>query len=513
MTMQGCDIIANSARNGPNRRACIDLETGEATSYAQMDRRIDACAALLSRTIKGGPSTRIAMLSRNASLMLVVNFACIRLGWIFVPLNWRLSEMELAGLFADAEPAMLIAQPAFAKIGASLAASSRLPLLDSVTLLQAVDAEPAPFDYVCGIDPAATSTLLYTSGTSGEPKGVMLSEGSGFYSLTNFVIANRVGAQSVFLCDMPMFHIAGLCSASRTVLMMGGTVAISEGFDAGRTLARLGDPELGVTHYFCVVQMAQMLRAHPDFPLTDLSRLVSLCTGGAPNPREHIEQWLDDGVAMIDGFGMSESGSTMSMPLDDFALIRRKAGSVGLPLLSVAARIVDADGRDVVEGKAGELWIRGPNVTAGYWNKPVETQAAFASDGWLRTGDIARRDADGFYYLVDRKKDMFISGGENVYPAEVEAMLRTDARIADIAVVGVPDARWGEVGCAFIVAAGGIAVDAAALVVTARDRLAHFKVPRHVVMLDALPRNAAGKIQKAALREGFLAKAGNGADE
>ncbi len=509
--MQICDIVANSARHMPTRRACIDLETGKAMTYAQMNRDIDACAAVLSRTIEGAASTRVAMLSRNASLMLVVNFACIRLGWIFVPLNWRLSEMELAGLFADAEPTMLIAQPAFEQVGAALTAASQLPLLDSLALQRAIDAEPAPFNYICRIDPAATSTLLYTSGTSGKPKGVMLSEGGGLYSLTNFVIANRVGAQSVFLCDMPMFHIAGLCSASRTVLMMGGTVAISEGFDAGRTLARLGDPDLCVTHYFCVVQMAQMLRAHPDFPRTDLSRLVALCTGGAPNPRDHIERWLDDGIAMIDGFGMSESGSTMSMPLQDLGLIRRKAGSVGLPLLSVEARIVDSEEQDVVEGDAGELWIRGPNITAGYWNKPAETRAAFASDGWLRTGDIARCDEDGFYYLVDRKKDMFISGGENVYPAEVEAMMRTDARIADVAVVGVPDARWGEVGCAFIVASDGISLDAGAIVAAARARIAHFKVPRHIVLLDAMPRNAAGKVQKAVLREAFLADNGEGA--
>lgn len=506
MTGQIIDIIANSARNGGRRRACIDLQSGETLTYAELDRRIDACAALLARTVAGEAATRIAMLSKNASLMLVVNFACIRLGWIFVPLNWRLSPLELAGLFEDAEPALLIAQPAFAAVGAELASRAGIEMLDTVALTQAIEAEQAPVLYERGTDPDATSTLLYTSGTSGRPKGVMLSEARGFYGLTNFVIGNRVTADSVYLCDMPMFHTAGLWSASRTVLMMGGMVAISEGFDAGLTLRRLGDPALAVTHYFCVVQMAQMLRAHPDFPTTDLSRLVSFCTGGAPNPRAHIEQWLDDGIPMVDGFGMSETGSTMGMPIDDMDLIRRKAGSVGVPMLSVEARIVNGDERDVAEGEAGELWIRGPNVSRGYWNKPAETAAAFAPGGWLRTGDIARRDADGFYYLVDRKKDMFISGGENVYPAEVEAMLRTDARIADVAVIGVPDARWGEVGCAYVVATPGAVLDAGDLIASARERLAHFKVPRHVVILDAIPRNAAGKALKNELRARFEAR-------
>jgi len=505
MTGQIIDIIAASARSNGGRRACIDLQSGEVLSYTELDRRIDACAAILSRSVAREPATRIAMLSKNAPLMLVVNFACIRLGWIFAPLNWRLSPPELAGLIEDSEPALLIAQPGFAGVGSDLAAQAGIEMLDTDALSRSIEAEEGPFGYARGTDPDATSTLLYTSGTSGKPKGVMLSEARGFYSLANFVISYRVTSDSVFLCDMPMFHIAGLCSASRTVLMMGGTVAISEGFDETLTLRRLGDPELGVTHYFCVVQMAQRLRAHPEFPATDLSRLVALCTGGAPNPRAHIEQWLADGITMIDGFGMSETGSTMAMPIHDLDLIRRKAGSVGVPLLSVEARIVDGDEREVTGDMAGELWIRGPNVTRGYWNKPQETAAAFAPGGWLRTGDIARRDADGFYYLVDRKKDMFISGGENVYPAEVEAILRTDTRLADVAVVGVPDARWGEVGCAYVVAAPGQALDAEELIAAARGMMAHFKAPRHVVILEALPRNAAGKVLKNELRARFAA--------
>ncbi len=501
------DLVAAGARLHPTRRACVDLESGEALTYTELDSRIDACAAVLSRMIEAVPAARVAMLSRNSALMLVANYACIRLGWIFVPLNWRLSTTELAGLVADAEPSLMISQPGFAEVADEVANKTGIARLDTGDLLDAIKREPLPAQYIRAANPDATSTLLYTSGTSGKPKGVMLSERQSLYGLMNFVAANRVTYESVFLCDMPMFHVAGLYSCSRTVLLMGGCVLISEGFDAGKTLARLREPQLGVTHYFCVVQMAQMMRAHAEFSPAGLTKLVALCTGGAPNPRAHIEQWLDDGVAMIDGFGMTEIGSTMSMPLGDSELIRAKAGSVGLPLLSVQARIVDMQERDVPDGEAGELWIRGPNVTAGYWSKPGEEAVTFAPGEWFRTGDIARRDEDGFYYLVDRKKDMFISGGENVYPVEIEAAMRLDPRIADVAVVGVPDSRWGEVGCAYVVAAPGHSPTSEALRQALREQVAHYKAPKYVVLVAELPRNAAGKVLKAVLRDRFVSDA------
>ncbi|MDT8267911.1 AMP-binding protein, partial [Roseomonas sp. DSM 102946] len=217
---------------------------------------------------------------------------------------------------------------------------------------------------------------------------------------------------------------------------------------------RLGDPDLGATHYFCVPQMAKRLREQANFDPGRWRSLTALFTGGAPNPAADIRWWLEQGVPMVDGFGMTEAGTVLGMPIEP-KLIAAKAGAAGLPAPMIGCRLVDEAGRDVPAGEAGELLLSGPSITPGYWNRPEETRRAFTEDGWFRTGDIGRRDEDGYVTLVDRRKDMFISGGENVYPAEVENALGEHPDVQDVAVIGVADATWGEVGRAFIVPRSG----------------------------------------------------------
>jgi fatty-acyl-CoA synthase len=272
-------------------------------------------------------------------------------------------------------------------------------------------------------------------------------------------------------------------------------VWISAGFDPAKTIARIADPDLGITHYFSVPQMATTLWQHPDFAPEKLHGLKLYVTGGAPNPRAQVERFARAGIRFSDGFGMSETCSNFAMPVLDVERLIEKAGSCGLPLLAVQARIVDEAGRDVPQGETGELWIKGPSVTQGYWNQPELTAKAF-HDGWFRTGDAAMQDADGFYYLVDRKKDMYISGGENVYPAEVEAVLAELHEIAECAVIGVADERWGEVGRAFVIPRAGASLAEQQVIEHCRARLARFKVPVRVVITDAIPRTASGKVQK-----------------
>jgi fatty-acyl-CoA synthase len=296
-----------------------------------------------------------------------------------------------------------------------------------------------------------------------------------------------------------MFHVIGLITNLRPPLLQGGTVLISPGFEASATNRRLADPELGITHYFCVPQMAKMLREDTAFAPANWTTLAAIFTGGAPNPAADILWWLGQGVRMVDGFGMTEAGTVLGMPLEA-GQIARKAGSAGLPGPSVCLRIVDEDGQDVAAGEAGEIWLSGPNVTPGYWNRPDETAQAFTYDGWFRTGDIARRDEDGFVTLVDRRKDMFISGGENVYPAEVEMALLDHPDIAEAAVIGIADERWGEVGRAFVVLKAGGVLDPAVLATHCAARIARYKVPKEFRLTDALPRTASGKIQKHILR-------------
>jgi len=246
--------------------------------------------------------------------------------------------------------------------------------------------------------------------------------------------------------------------------------------------------------------MAQILWQQERFRPELLRNLAVYATGGAPNPRAQIERFVRAGIRMSDGFGMSETGSNFGMPVHDLEVLLAKAGSCGLPYISVQARIVDDDGKDIATNQVGELWVRGPSVTPGYWNQPQLTAAAFA-DGWFKTGDAAYRDADGYYYLVDRRKDMYISGGENVYPAEVEAVLCELDAVAEVAVIGVPDAQWGEVGRAYIVVSAGQVLDAAAVNHHCRTRLAKFKIPTTLVFTNAIPRTASGKVQKAELQE------------
>lgn len=494
------DPIASHAATTPDRLACVDLGTGVRLTYGQFDAWIDRCAAWLEGRLVAPRDERVAVLARNSVDVLAIQFACGRIGAIFVPLNWRLPGPELAVLVEDASPRLLVYEREF---DAALPALDRFGLdrvaRDETFAAQLAAAPPRPtrMEPVAPDDPAI---LLYTSGTTGKPKGVMISPRNAWASAANYAAAAKVDPEVVFLCDTPLFHTVGLIAISRTTLQVGGALLISPIFDPALTVRRLADPALGITHYFCVPQMAQMLRETPDYANADLSRLTALCTGGAPIAPAVIHRWLDEGVMIIDGYGMSEAGTVLGMPVGDLSIPRAKAGSAGVPAPGVRVRLVDCDGQDVPDGEVGEIWLKGDNITAGYWNQPEATAKAF-QDGWLKTGDAARRDADGFYYLVDRWKDMFISGGENVYPAEIEAAILEMGAVSEVAVIGVPDAKWGEVGIAFVTPAPGMDLTPPMVLAHCKARIASYKAPRDVVLIaEGLPRTGSGKVRKDVLR-------------
>ncbi len=482
------DDVGMQARLRPNALAVADLTSDRRWTYAEFDDAVARCAGVLAaRGVMAGD--RIAALAKNCAELIMLHLACARIGAIYVPLNWRLAADELQWLIGDAEPKLLILDTA---LGSSFEGVS-------FEVLRAEIEAAAP--YRGGpIDPDRPSLILYTSGTSGKPKGALLSERNLAETAINFSILGEVTADSVFLCDSPMFHIIGLVTNVRPPMMRGGAVFISDGFVPARTLARLGDPALKVTHYFGVPQMAQVLRADPAYNPAKLRGLTALFTGGAPHPAANIRAWLADGVPVLDGFGMSEAGTVFGMPTD-LELIDRYAGSVGVATSRISARIVDADGADVAAGETGELLLKGDNITNGYWRREKETKEAFTADGWFRTGDIAWMNEEGFYWLVDRRKDMFISGGENVYPAEIEAVVAGVEGVKEAAVVGVPDGQWGEVGHLFWVAREGAAIDRCDLEDAFNAKLARYKIPKHYSLIDALPRNGAGKILKTMLRD------------
>jgi fatty-acyl-CoA synthase len=487
------DPIATHARAAPDSLAIGDAETGRRISFRALDTLVNRTAAWLVDRLGPASGARVATLARNDVNMMILHFACARAGAIFVPFNWRLAAAEISVLTKDAAPALLFHDPDF-EVPAFDGAVHLLPDLEGLI----ADASAAP-PLDARRDFEAPTTLLYTSGTSGLPKGVMVSESNAIWGAMNFILGNDVGTGSTFLCDMPLFHTAGLFAAARVPLTAGGAVWISKGFDAAKTLARIADPAFAITHYFSVPQMAQMLWNQPGFDPAMMRGLQVYATGGAPNPPAQIERFARAGINMSEGFGMSETGSNFGMPVADKDQLIAKAGSCGLPYFSLQTRIVDEGGDDVVRGETGELWLRGPSITKGYWNKPDVTAAAFEGD-WFKTGDAARQDDDGFFYLVDRKKDMYISGGENVYPAEVEAVLAELEQVAESAVIGVADEKWGEVGKAFIVLRPGTALDPDAAIAHCKARLGRFKVPVSVVMTDSLPRTASGKVQKHLLK-------------
>lgn len=491
--MTAVDHAAVQARLQPDRTAAVDLASGRRWTYAALDAAVARAATVLRR--RGvGEGDRLAALARNRVLLAVLHLACARLGAMYVPLNWRLSPAEIAALIADAEPALIVGDAQLAAAGVAG--------VDLDALQAEIDAaEP---ETPARIDRERPSLILYTSGTSGRPKGVLLSERNLDQTAINFGRLGRVTHESAFLVDAPMFHIIGLVTSVRPALAHGGTMVVSDGFEPGRTLDRLGDPALGITHYFCVPQMAAALRAQARFDADKLRRLTAVFTGGAPHPAADIRAWLADGIPVVDGYGMSEAGTVFGMPAD-LALIDARAGSAGLAMPAVATRIVDDQDRDCPPGVAGELLLKGDNVFQGYWRRPDETARAFTADGWFRTGDIARADAEGYHWLVDRKKDMFISGGENVYPAEIEAALADHPAIAECAVVGMPDPRWGEVGHLVAAPREGTALDLATVLNHLEDRLARYKLPKALTLVAALPRTGSGKVLKTILRERLLA--------
>lgn len=492
------DCVKLNASMRPEHPALVELDTGYTLTYAGLHRRVAQAVTVLIHDFAIDVGDRVAILSRNRADYAVLHLACARIGAILVALNWRLTGPELAGLIEDAEPKVLFGDASLDLLPAESVAG--MPVENMESLAGRIDwAEP---DWREGVDSDLPSLMLFTSGTSGRPKGALLSERNLFTSAVSFTVIGQVKPESVFLCDSPMFHVLGLVSNFRPPMMMGSTVLISSGFDPARTLGRMADPALGVTHYFCVPQMAEMLRTVPGFDPAMLRGLVALITGGAPNPAAKIREWLADGIPVTNGYGMTETGALLGMPAD-IALIEKKIESAGCAVPLVEVRITAEDGSRCVTGEVGEIMLRGPGITKGYWRRPEANEASFTPDGWFHTGDMGRVDADGYYYLVDRKKDMYISGGENVYPAEVEAALLALTGLSEAAVVGVPDEKWGEVGFAALVPRPGVTLDEAAVRAHLDSCLARYKIPRHFMFLDALPRTGSGKVVKAEIRKLF----------
>lgn len=490
------DLTAKRADLTPDRPAMTEWATGRRLSYADLDGRAGRAASVLAEA-GIGPGDRVAVLCRNRIAFFELLFACAKLGAILVPLNWRMPTTELKPLVADSDSRLLA-------FGAEDEATARALGTAAIGL----DASgPDGYEALCAAAPphpgrhhwpaGETWYLLYTSGTTGQPKAVIQTYGMAMANYVNLSRAVDLRADDSTLNFLPLFHTAGINLHTLPTLIAGGHVTILPGFDADAVVNLLADGAIDT--FFGVPAVYRALNEHPRLLTADLTRVRHWGCGGAPLADELVQSFAAHGALVCNGCGMTETGPTAF--LMDGARVTAKPGSVGKPQLLVAARIVDAEGKDVAEGRVGEIWLSGPAVTPGYWRRPEATADAFAGN-WLRTGDLGRRDEDGYYYIAGRLKDMYISGGENVFPAEVEAVLTAHPAVLEAAVIGVRDAHWGEAGRAFLMIKDGAAMPAADDLSTfCRQRLAAYKVPKGFHRVDDFPRTAAGKIQKHLIAE------------
>ncbi len=500
------DWLAKQAELRPEKTALIDAATGRRFTYPEFHLRASRFAEFVRAEWRLQPGDRVALLAQNSSDYFEILWGCAKAGVTLVCLNWRLAVPELDYILRDSTPGALIYDAPFADTAATL--KQRLGLSRVMTLAPAAPAGEAAYETALAqasgrpvVMPARPLSdvwhILYTAGTTGRPKGVLQTFGMVLYNALNIGGAIDLTSDDITLNLLPCFHTGGLNMYANPSFHAGATALIQRAFEPSETLRLLATQ---ATAFFGVSAVYLFLSQHPEVAATDLTRRRSGACGGAPRPTSLLRMYYDRGIRIRFGFGMTETGPTVFIMERDFPV--SKLGAVGKPQLHVETRIVDRAGQDVPAGEAGELLIKGPGVTPGYWQQP-ETTAAAIVDGWLHSGDVARRDPDGYYTIVDRWKDMFISGGENVYPAEVENVLYQLTPIAEAAVIGVPDEKWGEVGRAVVVLKPGQTLDEAAILAHCRANLGRYKVPKSVVFVDQLPRNPAGKVVKGDLRAAY----------
>lgn len=482
------DITAKRAALTPNVIAFEDALSGRKLTYAQLDERCARGAQVLAG-LGIARDSRVAILCRNRVEFFEIMFACAKLGAILVPLNWRAPVVELAGIMADCTPNLVVFGREDAETAHAIASDVRTLALDDGYEKALSRTAPRPTTQTWRGD--AIWFLSYTSGTTGAPKGVIQTYQMSAVNAFHVAQAFRLQAGDTTLNFLPLFHTAGIQLVTMPTLMAGGTVVIMPAFDEDLVLKLM--PRVDI--FFGVPAIYQALALNPKFEATDCAHVRTWGCGGAPLPDILVEKYAAKGVRVCNGYGMTETGPTAFIAAPEDSL--SKIGSVGKPQMLLETRIVDAEGEDAPIGETGEIWMRGPGLTPGYWRKPDETAKAFTSDGWLRSGDLGRRDADGCYYVAGRIKEMYISGAENVYPAEIENVLARHPSVLEAAIVGVPDEKWGEVGHAFVQLRPSAApITANDVIQFCRANLAGYKTPRHVTFVDDFPRTAAGKIRK-----------------
>jgi fatty-acyl-CoA synthase len=487
----------------PDRPAIDDGHTQ--VTYRLLADRVGRFANVL-RSLGIRRGDRVAYLGPNHPSYFDVLFGSAAVGAILVPVNTRLAAPELEYVLGDSGATTIVVAPSHTAVLAEVehhVASRRIIRLDGDRSLDRLieSADPTWLDEDVSLDDVAV--IMYTSGTTGRPKGAMLSHGNLTWNVVNVLIDHDFKGDDMSLVVAPLFHIAALAMISLPTLVKGGTVLVRPTFDPAGALELIASR--GVTQMFGVPTMFNAMAKTEEWEGTDLSGLRSVMCGGAPVPTATIDTYLARGVVFIQGYGMTETSPGLLFLDGPSSTV--KAGTAGVPSFFTDVRLVGPDMDDAEPGERGEILAAGPNVMKGYWGRPKETGAAFSDGTWFHTGDVAIVDPDGYYTIVDRTKDIIISGGENIYPAEVEDAILHHPAVAECAVFGVPDERWGEVGRAVVVLREGAALDEPGLLAHLDTRLARYKIPKSVVFTDELPKSGAGKVLKPQLRRRFGAGA------
>ena len=480
---------------------------GRDISYAELRRRIDDASDGLAARLNVRRGDRVAYLGYNHPEILVLLFALARLGAMLVPLNFRLAPPEHQAILEHSGAMWLLAEPDFFAHGETLRAAlpglslvsldgARKGWLDWTEICAQASSVRAPVR-TAGSD-SGPALLVYTSGTTGQPKGALHTQSGLIWNAVDSTHYHDLTGSDHVLTVLPMFHVGGLCIQTLPALHAGATLTLHPRFDPGAWLADVGArrPTLALL----VPAVMRALIDHPAWKQTDLSSLRMAAAGSSTIPDSLIAAFHERGLTVTQIYGSTETGPvSIYLRLED---ARRKVGSAGKAALHAEVRLVDENDRDVPQGKVGEILVCAPNVMQGYWKDPHNPSFR---DGWFRSGDLAFQDEEGFYYVVGRSKDMIISGGENIYPAELENVLADCPEIAEAAVIGLEDAKWGEVTVAAVVRRPGSVLDYAGVMKLFEGRLARYKHPRRVVFMDALPKNAMGKVQKFELRRAVAA--------
>ena len=485
-------ILSERARINGNKLALLDWDEDRWYRFCELEERALKAASFLKHLgFKKGD--RLSILSRNRLLYIDLFFACAKIGAVFTPINWRLAPPEVGYIVSDSEPSLVVFEREFE----GLVRGVKVKCME-VEEFQNKYLDFPPLDREEDVSPEDPQVIFYTSGTTGKPKGAVLPHRMIMWNSFNTILSWGLTSQDIAPVLTPLFHSGGFNVLLIPIIHVGGRLILTRTFDPQKTLDMVERER--VTILFMVPTMFRMLTEVEDFDGRDLSSIRFCISGGAPCPLDLMELFRKKGISFRQGFGMTEVGVNCFTMDDEEAV--KKAGSVGRPIMHTRAKVVDEEGRELPPGEIGELIISGPHLMLGYWRNKEETEKTL-KNGWIYTGDLAKVDRDGFFYIVGRKKDMIISGGENVYLAEVEMVIAQHPKVKDVAVIGVPHEMWGEVGRAVVVLKEGEEATEEEILKFCEGKLARYKIPKSVVFAKEIPRNPYGKVLRDEVKRMF----------